>query len=322
MENKREVLSIVIPCYNEEATIELFEKAFLETVSAMFRDIIDRVSFELVFVDDGSTDATLDILRRVCLDRPAEELCSVHFKYISFSRNFGKEAAMYAGLQATTGDMVAVMDVDLQDPPELLREMYDEIHAGRYDCVATRRSTRKGEPRLLSWFSNRFYDVVNMASEVEIVNGARDFRLMSRQMVNAVLSLCEHHRFSKGLFAWVGFKVKWLSYENKTRSAGKTKWSFPKFVKYALDGIFGFSETWLQISVAFAVMAFVAWLACLIVSAVLWNLLVFLFAWVAFFFGLLFSALWVIGSYLVKLHAEAVDRPLYVIRETGEEEKG
>ena len=320
MDKKMEVISVVVPCYNEEATIGLFVNEFMKMISNKFRDIIQRVSFELVFVNDGSKDRTLEILRKLCSEQPDDETCPVRFKYISFSRNFGKEAAMIAGLKAATGDMVTVMDVDLQDPPELVREMYDEIHAGNYDCVATRRGTRKGEPKLLSWFSNRFYDVINKVSEVEIVNGARDFRLMSRQMVDAVISLSEHHRFSKGLFSWVGFKVKWISYDNRERSAGKTKWNMKKLLKYAFDGIFGFSEAWLKVSIVFSVMAFFTWFACLIVSCVLWNLPVFLFAWMAFFFGLLFFALWVFGSYLAKIHAEAVDRPLYIVKETNCEE--
>jgi len=231
------MLSIVVPCYNEEDAIPVFLGEITTVLFGMKKD----VNYELVFVDDGSKDATLSILRQFSKD-------DRHVRYISFSRNFGKESAMLAGLEAVSGDFVAVMDVDLQDPPNLLPQMYEAIEGEGFDCVATRRVTRKGEPPIRSLFTRIFYRLINKISKTEIVDGARDYRLMTRQVVDAILSLKEYNRFSKGIFEWVGFDTKWISYDNLPRAAGTTKWSFWGLFSYAIDGIIGFSTVPLAIS--------------------------------------------------------------------------
>lgn len=227
-------ISVVIPCFNEEDSIPFF-------YSEMERIQIEmKKKFEYIFINDGSTDNTLSVLRRLNASNP-----NVH--YLSFSRNFGKEAALYAGLQRATGDYVTVMDADLQDPPELLIEMYAKIQEG-YDVVGTRRADRKGEPPIRSLFAKAFYWLINKVSDTELVDGARDFRLMTRQVVDAILELKEVNRFSKGLFSWVGFDVAYVSYENRERVAGETSWSFWKLLNYSLDGFINFSEVPLKLA--------------------------------------------------------------------------
>ena len=227
-------ISVVIPCFNEEDSIPFF-------YSEMERIQIEmKKKFEYIFINDGSTDNTLSVLRRLNASNP-----NVH--YLSFSRNFGKEAALYAGLQRATGDYVTVMDADLQDPPELLIEMYAKIQEG-YDVVGTRRADRKGEPPIRSFFAKAFYWLINKISDTEMVDGARDFRLMTRQVVDAILELKEVNRFSKGLFSWVGFDVAYVSYENRERVAGETSWSFWKLLNYSLDGFINFSEVPLKLA--------------------------------------------------------------------------
>lgn len=227
-------ISVVIPCFNEEDSIPFF-------YSEMERIQIEmKKKFEYIFINDGSTDNTLSVLRRLNASNP-----NVH--YLSFSRNFGKEAALYAGLQRATGDYVTVMDADLQDPPELLIEMYAKIQEG-YDVVGTRRADRKGEPPIRSFFAKAFYWLINRVSDTELVDGARDFRLMTRQVVDAILELKEVNRFSKGLFSWVGFDVAYVSYENRERVAGETSWSFWKLLNYSLDGFINFSEVPLKLA--------------------------------------------------------------------------
>ena len=228
-------ISIIVPCYNEEEVLEIFYKKITEVSEGINAD------FEYIFVDDGSKDRTLKIIRGY-----SEKDSRV--RYISFSRNFGKEAAMYAGLKESTGDFVAIMDADLQDPPELLNEMYETLLTKEYDCVATKRKTRKGEPIIRSFFSRMFYKIINKMSKTEIVNGARDYRLMSRKMVDSILQVTEYNRFSKGIFSWVGFKTKWIAYDNVERAAGKTKWNFWKLFVYSMDGITAFSTVPLLIS--------------------------------------------------------------------------
>lgn len=232
-----ELLSIVVPCFNEEATIPIFFK----TVERIRGQI--QADIEYCFVDDGSKDGTLAILRAL---RQKSDV--VH--YISFSRNFGKEAALYAGLQMAKGDYIVTMDVDLQDPPSLLPEMWEILHNpdADYDCVATRRTTRKGEPRIRSFFARLFYKIINDLSDTEIVDGARDYRMMTRQMVDAVIQDSEYNRFSKGIFSWVGFQTKWLAFENVERSAGETKWSFWKLFKYSIEGILAYTTIPLYLS--------------------------------------------------------------------------
>ena len=226
------LISLVVPCYNEEESLPIFYKEASKIAQQM--GISHRADFEFIFVDDGSKDRTLQIARE--LHRK-----DARVRYISFSRNFGKEAGIYAGLKAAKGDYVATMDADLQDPPSLLPEMLELLLSGEYDCAATRRTTREGEPPVRSWFAKKFYQIINKLSDTEIVDGARDFRLMSRKMTDAVLSMAEYNRFSKGIFSWVGFKTKWIDYKNVERVAGTTKWNFWGLLKYSIEGIVGFS---------------------------------------------------------------------------------
>ena len=229
------MISVIVPCFNEEEAIPLFFAEMEKTKKKIAHD------FEYIFINDGSKDGTLEVLR---------ELARKHktVRYISFSRNFGKEAALYAGLQASKGDLVTVMDVDLQDPPELLPQMVEMIETTDIDCVGTRRADRKGEPPIRNLFAKAFYHLINRISETEMVDGARDYRLMTRQMVDAVLELTEHNRFSKGLFSWVGFNTEYISFENHERVAGKTSWSFWDLFNYSIDGIVNFSDAPLNIA--------------------------------------------------------------------------
>ena len=227
-------ISIIVPVYNEEEAIKIFYDKITE-VSAKI-----EAEFEFIFVNDGSKDKTLEIVKEYARQ-------DSRVRFVSFSRNFGKEAAMYAGLQAAEGDYVAIMDVDLQDPPDLLPEMYNTLLEKEYDCVATKRQTRKGENPIISFCSRLFYKLINKMTKTEIVDGARDYRLMTRQMVNSILEVTEYNRFSKGIFSWVGFNTKWIAYDNIERSAGKTKWNFWKLFFYALDGITAFSTAPLRL---------------------------------------------------------------------------
>ena len=310
----KRLISVIIPCYNEEESIPIF----MDRISQVASDLPD-IDMEYIFVDDGSHDATLLILR---------ELSNVneHVRYISFSRNFGKEAAMLAGLESAIGDYVAVMDVDLQDPPELLPGMYESIISEGYDCVATRRVTRKGESRIRSFFTRRFYKLINRISKTEIVDGARDFRLMTRQVVDAVLSLREYNRFSKGIFGWVGFRTKWVEYDNAPRVAGVTKWSFWKLFTYALDGIIGFSTTPLAISSFFGFLFTVFSLVGVVFIALRrllygdpvagWASTVCILLFVS---GIQLFCTGVLGQYLAKTYMESKRRPDYLIKEISEE---
>ena len=232
-------LSCIIPCYNEEAALPYFLQEIRKVADNMSTTF--QLDFEILFINDGSRDKTLQILRQAVQE-------DKRIRYISFARNFGKEAAMYAGFQNCTGDYAAVMDADMQDPPSLLPEMYQALQSGEYDSVATRRVTRKGEPPIRSFFARCFYKLINRISDADIVDGARDFRLMTRQMVDAILSMTEYNRFSKGIFGWVGFRTKWLPYENVERVAGETKWSFWKLFLYSLEGITAFSTAPLAIA--------------------------------------------------------------------------
>ena len=301
-------VSIVVPCYNEEKTVPLF---FNEVEK--FKGIHE---FEYLFIDDGSRDNTLQAIKALANDHE-------YVRFISFSRNFGKEAALYAGLQASTGDLVSVMDVDLQDPPDLLPEMIETIMQSDIDCVGTRRSTRDGEPPIRSFFAKKFYQLINKISDTEMVDGARDFRLMTRQMVDAILELTEYNRFSKGLFSWVGFKAKYISFENRERVAGETSWSFWKLFNYSIDGIVNFSDAPLTIA------SFVGALSCIgsglailfiILRALLygdptagWPSMVSIFLFIG---GIQLLCLGIIGKYIGKIFLETKQRPVYIIRET------
>lgn len=302
-------LSVVVPCMNEEEAVPLFYEAFLRETAGM------PVAFEFVFVDDGSTDGTLSIFREL-----SEKDERVH--YVSFSRNFGKESAMFAGMENATGDYIAIMDVDLQDPPALLPDMLRGIEEEGYDCVATRRVTRKGEPKIRSFFARAFYRLINRISKTEIVDGARDFRLMTRQMVDAILRLREVSRFSKGIFSWVGFRTKWLEYENIERVAGETKWSFWKLLLYSIDGIIGFSTAPLAIAsvvgVLFCVVAFVLILYFFIKTLVWGDPVAGFPATICIILllgGIQLFCVGILGQYLSKTYLECKRRPIYIERE-------
>ena len=303
-------ISIVVPCYNEQEVINLFYKE-IQKIKKDFSD----VKFEIIFVNDGSKDKTLELMRELSKNDDV--------RYISFSRNFGKEAAMYAGLEASTGDYVAIMDADLQDPPVLLKEMYEILESGEYDSVATRRVTRKGEPVIRSFFARLYYKIINKISKTEIVDGARDFRLMTRQMVNAVLEVKEYNRFSKGIFSWVGFRTKWLEYENVERAAGETKWSFWKLFLYSLDSIVAFSTVPLSIASVMGILfCFVAFLMIIfvIVRTLIygdptsgWPSMVCIMFFIG---GVQLLCIGIIGQYLSKAYLEVKKRPIYIVAET------
>ncbi|KRN66394.1 MAG: glycosyltransferase family 2 protein [Carnobacterium sp.] len=314
---KTELISIVVPCFNEEESIPLFYAALEKE-----REFLVNADIEYIFVNDGSNDNTLNVLRSLAKEDKER------VKFISFSRNFGKEAGLYAGLQQATGDYVAVMDVDLQDPPEMLPEMLQIIREEEYDCVGTRRVSRDGEPPIRSFFARQFYRIINNISETEIVDGARDYRLMTRQMVNAILSMEEYNRFSKGIFSWVGFDTKYLEYKNQERVAGETSWSFWSLFKYSLDGIVAFSE----LPLAFAsFVGFFSFLAAMIAMVVIvirtlllndptsgWPSLV---CFILAIGGLQLFCLGILGKYLGKTYLETKKRPIYIVKETEKDKK-
>ncbi|EHJ52509.1 glycosyltransferase family 2 protein [Streptococcus macacae] len=305
-------LSIVIPCYNEEATI----RSFLEETQKVEKQMSDELVFDYYFVNDGSKDKTLAVLREL----------SAYFKnvhYLSFSRNFGKEAALLAGLEAADGDFITVMDVDLQDPPELLIEMYSKIKQG-YDVVGTRRADRKGEPFIRSLFARTFYWLINKISSTEMVDGARDFRLMTRQVVDSILELGEVNRFSKGLFSWVGFDVTYVAYENRERIAGKSSWNFWSLLRYSMDGFINFSEAPLNLSMWAGAVSFITSIIGIIIviarkltvggSVSGWASIICI---ILFIGGLQLLALGIIGKYIAKIFLETKKRPVYIIKEKG-----
>lgn len=307
---EQEKITIITPCYNEEAALPAFYREITAVLSGLPLD------YELLLVNDGSKDRTLEIIRDLARKDP-------HVYFLSFSRNFGKEAAMYAGFCNAKGDYVAVMDADLQDPPALLPEMLEKIRTGEYDSVATRRMDRRGEPPVRSWFARRFYRIINRISDADIVDGARDFRLMRREMVDAIVSMGEYNRFSKGIFGWIGFRTCWMSYENVDRVAGETKWSFWKLTKYALDGIINFSQAPLNIASWFGLFmtAFSFVMLILIVVRKLafgdkvagWPSLACI---IIFIGGIQLFCLGVIGQYIAKIYMETKKRPHYIIAET------
>lgn len=304
-----ELLSLVVPCYNEEDALPPFYAEACRVLGTM------GIEAEFVFVDDGSKDKTLEILRSLASK-------DLRVRYVSFSRNFGKEAAMFAGLEHAKGDYVATLDADLQDPPSLLPEMLLSLKQEGYDCAGTRRVTRKGEPLIRSFFARRFYSIMRKLSNIEVVDGARDYRLMTRQFVDAVLSLGEVNRFSKGIFPWVGFKTKWFEYENIERVAGETKWSFWKLFIYSLDGMTAFSTKPLAIAsgtgILLAVLS-VAFIILIIVRKMLYGDPV--AGWastvciVLFCSGLQLMATGILGQYLAKTYLEGKQRPIYIAKE-------
>lgn len=304
-------IAIVVPCYNEQEAIPYF----YEEINKISKTMNNRSDFEFLFVNDGSKDNTLNVLRE--LSKKDNRV-----KYISFSRNFGKEAAMYAGLKEANGDYVAIMDADLQDPPSLLPEMFDTLEEGEYDCVATRRVTRKGEPKIRSFFARLFYKIMNSISNTEVVDGARDFRLMTKQMVNAILEIGEYNRFSKGIFGFVGFNTKWLEYENIERIAGKTKWSFWKLFIYSLDGFTAFSTKPLILSTLVGILFCL--IALIMILIIICKTLIFgdpvggwpsLACIVLFVGGIQLFCSGISGQYLAKAYLEIKHRPIYIVKE-------
>lgn len=309
-------ISVVVPCYNEEEALPVYYKEMCRVMEKM-----KEVVFELIFVDDGSSDATLGIMKDL---NEKDSRC----RYLSFSRNFGKEAAIYAGLKASDGDYVALMDVDLQDPPALLPEMYEILQEDGYDNVATKRATRTGEPRIRSFLSESFYKFVNAISKTEIVDGARDYRLMKRKMVQAVLEMSEYNRFSKGIFGWVGFRTKWLEYDNIERSAGTTKWSLWKLFKYSVEGITGFSVAPLSLAsvvgVLFCVLSFIM-IAVIIVRTLVWGdpvsgwpslaCIIFMVS------GVQLLCTGIVGEYLSKTYLETKKRPIFILKDSSDEKE-
>ncbi|MDE6726782.1 MAG: glycosyltransferase family 2 protein [Oscillospiraceae bacterium] len=308
--NKYNKLSIIVPCYNEEESVPLF---YAETIKqdAFFK--AKGVELEFIFVNDGSRDKTVEVIRSL---REKDE--RVHL--VSFSRNFGKEAAIYAGFEKAKGDLVVLMDADLQDPPALLPQMYDHIAEEGYDAVGSRRVTRTGEPPIRSWFARRFYGLMRKISTTEIVDGARDYRMMTRKVVDAILSMKECNRFSKGIFGWVGFKTKWLEYENINRVAGETKWSFWKLFLYSLDGIMAFSTAPLAVPIVMGVLFCLAALVLLVISIVRAALgysvfMLVLSCIISFASGVILGCMGIAAMYLGKLYLESKDRPKYLIDE-------
>lgn len=311
----KRTVSLIVPCYNEEAALPFFYEAVSQVT-----DRLPDYEFSFIFVNDGSKDGTLQILRELAKK-------DKRVQYLSFSRNFGKEAAMYAGFCNATGDYVAVMDADMQDPPSLLPEMIEILEKEEYDSVATRRVTRDGEPPIRSFFARMFYRVINRISEADIVDGARDFRLMKREMVDAIVSMCEYNRFSKGIFGWIGFRTKWLPFKNVERVAGETKWNFWKLFKYSIDGIVNFSQAPLSFAsmtgLLFTVVAF------LMVIFVFVRKLIFgdpVAGWasticiVLFIGGVQLLCMGIMGQYLAKTYLEVKRRPHYIVAESNKPE--
>lgn len=308
-------ISIVVPMYNEQEALDILYRE-LKRVT----ETIPDHEFEYLFVNDGSKDATLDEIRKLAKQ-------DARVRYVSFSRNFGKEAAMYAGLKSASGDYVALMDADMQDPPTLLPQMIQMIESGECDNVATRRVNRKGEPPIRSFFAKCFYKVMRKLTHIEIADGARDYRLMSRAMVNSILSVCEYNRFSKGIFAWVGYETRWLEFENVERAAGETKWSFWKLVRYSFDGIVNFSDTPLRISSYLGLLltglSFVAIIIEVIRALVFgdpvagWPSLVCI---ITFIGGIQLFCMGIMGQYIAKTYMEVKRRPHYIVKESNIEE--
>lgn len=312
----KKVLSVIVPCYNEEESIPLFYKE-INKISEEMKEII----FEIIFVNDGSKDNTLKVLKK--LNKKDKRV-----RYLSFSRNFGKEGAIYAGLEKSNGDYVTIMDADLQDPPNLLKKMYKIVTEEKYDCVGTRRVNRKGEPPIRSFFARKFYKIINKLSKIEMVDGARDFRFMKRKVVNAILEMKEYNRYSKGLFSFVGFKTKWLEYENIKRVAGKTKWSFGKLFLYAIEGITAFSTAPLVLSailgLIFCIISFILIIVIIIKTLIYgdpatgWPSLVCIIFMIS---GIQLFCMGIMGQYLAKTYLETKKRPIYILESDSNEKK-
>ena len=314
MNNK--VIDIIVPCYNESKTLNLFRTEVQKTVSE-----IEGYDFKYIFIDDGSQDRTLDIIKGFAADDEQ------NVRYISFSRNFGKEAAMYAGLKASTGDYAVIMDADLQHPPQLISEMIGKIEMTGADSCAARRVSRKGEPKIRSFLARSFYKIMNKFSDIEIVDGVVDFRLMSRQMVKAILSMPERQRFSKGIFAWVGFDTCWIEFENVERIAGESRWSLWKLMRYAVDGFIDFAVSPLKFAGVFGFITSVGAAIYLIVEVLKTLILgkdvpgyASTICLMLFFGGMIIAILSIIGEYIGRMYIETKDRPIYIEKESNIDE--
>lgn len=308
------LLTVVVPCYNEEEAIPFFYEEMLKTIEVFNKDF-PSVEFEMLFIDDGSKDKTLKVLREY-------NERDKRVRYVSFSRNFGKEAGIYAGLYNAKGDYVVIMDADLQDPPSLLPEMFKAVTEEGFDSAATRRVTRKGEPVIRSFFARMFYKLMARISKTEIVDGARDYRIMTRQMVNAILSMGEYNRFTKGIYGWVGFETKWFEYENVERVAGETKWSFWKLFLYSIEGVIGFSTAPLVISSFFGILCML--LAFVMIVFIIIRKLIYgdptsgwpsLVCIIMLIGGMQLSCIGIVGEYLAKTYLETKHRPIYIAKE-------
>lgn len=312
-------LSVVTPCYNEESNIV----PFFDEICSVSKSIPEDTVLELIYVDDGSSDKTFEKIHELALK-------NAWVKYIQFSRNFGKEAAMLAGLEAASGDYIVMLDADLQDPPSLIPEMLDLIKTGEYDRIATKRSDRNGEPPIRSFFARMFYKLINKISDVKIVDGARDFSMMSRRMVNSILSLKERTRFTKGIFEWAGYRTYWLSFSNNARNEGSSKWSFFKLLRYSIEGIVSFSSMPLVISSLIGIflfaLSFIMIIFIILRKAIFgdpvagWPSLVCIILFVS---GLQQMCIGVLGSYLSRIFIETKQRPMYVVMESnvGQEDR-
>ena len=307
-------VNLIVPCYNEAEALPLFKDELNKVIQTL-----DQYTFEILLINDGSTDTALSVMKEIC-DTDS------HYKYISFSRNFGKEAAMYAGFCNSDGDYAAIMDADMQDPPALLPDMLHCLETEDYDSVATRRVSRIGEPKIRSFFARNFYKLINKISDADVVDGARDFRLMKREMVDSIVAMCEYNRFSKGIFGWIGFKTKWLEYENVNRIAGETKWSFWGLFKYAVDGIINFSET--PMSLASGLGIFLTIFSFLMVIFIIIRKEIFgdpVAGWpslaciIIFIAGLQFLCMGIMGKYIAKTYLEVKNRPHYIVSETNKD---
>lgn len=308
------LISVIVPCYNEEQAIPYFYEEMQKTIE-IFHNEYPEVTFEFQFIDDGSKDRTLQVVKDL---RKKDD--RIH--YVSFSRNFGKEAGIYAGLQAAKGDYAVIMDADLQDPPSLLPKMYEAVTKEGFDSAATRRVTRKGEPPIRSFFARCFYRLINKLSKTEIVDGARDYRIMSRKMVDAILSMGEYNRFTKGIYGWIGFETKWLAYENVERVAGETKWSFWKLFLYSLEGIIAFSTAPLALASMIGLLSIVVAIVMIIFIIVRtlafgdptsgWPSLVCIMVFIG---GIQLMSIGIVGQYLAKTYLETKNRPIYITKE-------
>jgi len=312
----KHTVTLIVPCYNEEASLPIFYKAVCEVAS----ELEERYELTLLLVNDGSRDGTLGVMKELAAQ-------DARVRYLSFSRNFGKEAAMYAGFCNAKGDYVAVIDADMQDPPSLLPQMLGILEEGEYDSVATRRVTRDGEPPIRSWFARMFYRIINTISEADIVDGARDFRLMKREMVDAIVAMGEYNRFSKGIFGWIGFRTKWLPYKNVERVAGETKWSFWSLFKYSIDGIVNFSQA--PLSIASLTGLFFTLIAFFMILFIIVRKILFgdpVAGWasticvILFIGGIQLLCMGIIGQYLAKTYLEVKKRPHFIVAQSSDED--